>query len=113
VAFDAELRKSPLPQRAARLFLEPMLTAAIPLAALPWASKIYLRTVIPLLHSSKESAHMASEGTRQGANHDRKKGAVDEQARLGKGGIQVSPDRMVIIRDGQFVKPARRRSNAP
>jgi hypothetical protein len=55
---------------------------------------------------------MASEGTRQGANHDRKKEAVNKQARLGKScGMLVSPYRIVVIRDGQFVKAALNRSN--
>jgi hypothetical protein len=56
---------------------------------------------------------MASEGTRQGTNRDGEREAPDKQARLPKGcGILVSPYRIVIIRDGQFVKAARRQSKA-
>jgi hypothetical protein len=59
---------------------------------------------------------MANEGTRQGTTQDwAQRGAVaDKQGRLGKvTGVQVSPYRIVIIRDGQFVKAARGRSNTP
>ena len=89
-----------------------MPTPDSPLAACLRVSRIYLRTVTPFLHSSKDPTHMANEGTRQGANHDRKSGVVDKQVRLGKvSGIPVSPYRIVIIRDGRFVTAARSRSN--
>ena len=57
---------------------------------------------------------MASEETRQTTNRDVDRSATGKQSRLPQGtGIVVSPHRIVIIRDGQFVKTARRRSNAP
>ena len=56
---------------------------------------------------------MASEETRQTTNRDVARSATGKQARLPQGaGIVVSPYRIVIIRDGRFVKAARRRSNA-
>ena len=57
---------------------------------------------------------MASEETRRGRNQDWNKAAVGVQTRLGKGrGILVSPHRIVVIRDGQFVRAVRGRSNSP
>jgi hypothetical protein len=56
---------------------------------------------------------MASEGTRQGTHRAADKGAADQQPRLRKcNGMSVSSYRIVLIRDGQFVKAARRRFKA-
>jgi hypothetical protein len=56
---------------------------------------------------------MASEGNRQGTNHGGPRGDADKRAKLLKeGGILISPYRIVVIRNGQFVNAPPGRSKA-